>query len=237
MNILVFLILNKMIKFLQLILKITIIFLPWKLKRFILIKFFNYSLDPSSHIGLSWIYPNHLIMNEKSKIGHLNISIHLDSIILYKYSKIGRENWITGFSTKTNSKHFNHQIDRKSQLILGEYAAITKKHHIDCTSTVSIGKFTTVAGYRSQILTHSINIIENRQESEPISIGDYCFIGTASIILGGAELPSFSVLGANSLLNKKLAEEYSLYGGVPAKFISTISQEAKYFTRTEGFVN
>jgi len=225
-----------MLKLLILILKIIIIFLPWKLKRFTLIKFFNYTIDPSSHIGLSWIYPNHLTLKKKSKIGHLNIAIHLDTIILNKFSTISRGNWITGFSTNKNSKHFNHQINRKSELIIGEHSAITKNHHIDCTSSVSIGKFTTIAGYRSQILTHSINIIENRQDSKPISIGDYCFIGTSTIILGGAELPSFSVLGANSLLNKKLAEEYSLYGGVPAKFISKISQEAKYFTRTEGFV-
>ena len=226
-----------MLKLLKLIFKIILIFLPWKLKRFILIKIFNYSLDPSSHIGLSWIYPNHLIMNEKSKIGHLNIAIHLDKIHINKYSTISRGNWITGFPTKKISKHFNHQIDRKSELILGEHSAITKNHHVDCTSTVSIGNFTTIAGYRSQILTHSINIIENRQDSEPISIGDYCFIGTASIILGGAELPSFSVLGANSLLNKKLYEEYSLYGGVPAKFIAKIPLDAKYFTRINGFVN
>ena len=225
-----------MLKLLKLIFKIILIFLPWKLKRIFLIKIFNYSLDSTSYIGLSWIYPNHLTLKKKSKIGHLNIAIYLDKICINKYSTISRGNWITGFPTKTNSKHFNHQINRKSELILGEHSAITKKHHIDCTSTVSIGNFTTIAGYRSQILTHSINIIENRQDSESITIGDYCFVGTSSIILGGAELPSFSVLGANSLLNKKLSEEYSLYGGVPAKFISKISQEAKYFTRTEGFV-
>jgi hypothetical protein len=50
-------------------------------------------------------------------------------------------------------------------------------------------------------------------------------------------LPSFSVLGAKSLLNKKLSEEWTLYGGVPAKPLQCIPREAKYFTRIIGFVD
>jgi acetyltransferase-like isoleucine patch superfamily enzyme len=226
-----------MFKFILLFLKSIIIFLPWKLKRFILIKYFKFSLHPSSYIGISWFFPNNLIMSEYSKIGHFNVAIHLDKIILNKFSTISRSNWITGFSTKTNSKHFKHQIGRSSDLIMGEHAAITKYHHIDCTSCVSIGNFTTIAGYRTQILSHSINIMENRQDSQPIIIGAYCFVGTAAIILGGAILPDYSVLGAQSFLNKSFHESYSLYGGVPAKFISKIPKEAKYFTRINGFVD
>ena len=78
--------------------------------------------------------------------------------------------------------------------------------------------------------------MDNRQDSQSIIIGSYCFLGTASIILGGAKLPDYSVLGAQSLLNKHFDETYSLYGGVPAKFISKIPKEAKYFTRNNGYV-
>jgi acetyltransferase-like isoleucine patch superfamily enzyme len=120
--------------------------------------------------------------------------------------------------------------------MMHEGAAITKHHHIDCTSPVSIGKFTTIAGYYSQLLTHSIDIIESRQDSHPISIGDYCFVSTNVVILGGAQLPDYSVLGAKSLLNKKLNQPYALYAGQPAVFVKTIDKEAKYFTRTEPFV-
>jgi acetyltransferase-like isoleucine patch superfamily enzyme len=221
----------------KLILKTLIIFLPWKFKRFFLIKIFKFSLDSTSYIGLSWIYPKHLIMKEKSKIGHFNIAIHLDTLILNKFSTISRENWITGLGKYSSTKHFIHQKERFSQLILGEHSAITKKHHFDCTNSIEIGKFTTIAGYDSQFLTHSIDILQNVQNSKPIIIGDYCFLGTNIVALGGSELASFSVLGAKSLLIKKMTEEYSLYGGVPAKFISNLPKDAKYFTRINGFVN
>ena len=49
----------------------------------------------------------------------------------------------------------------------------TKYHHFDCTSNIHIGKFTTIAGYHSQFLTHSIDLYENRQDSNSILIGDY----------------------------------------------------------------
>ncbi|RZJ91835.1 MAG: acyltransferase, partial [Hymenobacter sp.] len=150
---------------------------------------------------------------------------------------IGRSNWITGFPTGSKSRHFQHQAaTRRAELCLGEGAAITKNHHIDCTNRIEIGAFATVAGYHSQLLTHSINVFENRQDSVPISIGAYTFVGTNSVVLGGAVLPARSVLGAKSLLNKAYTDEWMLYAGVPARPVSTISPTAKYFTRTEAFV-
>jgi acetyltransferase-like isoleucine patch superfamily enzyme len=217
--------------------KAILVVFPWFLKRPLLQLFFGYKLHSSAKIGFSWIYPDHLIMDENSKIGHLNVAIHLNKIHLMNGAKIGRGNWITGFSLKGNSKHFTHQTNRKPELILGEESAITKNHHFDCTHQILIGKFTTIAGYRSQFLTHSINIEMNRQDSLPITIGNYCFVGTNVVVVGGSELPSFSVLGAKSLLNKVLEKEYFLYGGVPATQIKEIDKEAKYFLRTEGFVN
>jgi acetyltransferase-like isoleucine patch superfamily enzyme len=220
----------------MLIVKVITFLLPWRLKRFLLIRFFKYEIHPSAKIGYSWIYPKKLIMHSNSKIGNLNVAIHLDLISIGKYSSISRGNWITGFPSKTNSKHFSHQNERESKLLIGEHSAITKNHHIDCTSTITIGNFVTIAGYNSQLLTHSINILENRQDSSPIIIGDYCFVSTNVVVLGGAHLPSYSVLGAKAMLNKKMNQEYCLYGGIPAKFINEIPKTAKYFNRSTGFI-
>lgn len=210
---------------------------PWFIRRRLLSKFFGYNIHPSAKIGWSWVFPDQLIMAENSSIGHFNVAIHLDSIELKANSKIGRGNWITGFSTKKDSKHFKHQKDRVSQLFLGENSAITKNHHLDCTNVISIGKFSTIAGYGSQFLTHSIDVYENRQSSESIFIGDYTFVSTNVVVLGGAFLPSFSILGAKAMLNKTFNEEWMLYGGVPAKPVKNIDKTAKYFTRTNGFVH
>jgi len=220
----------------MLFLKIITILVPWPLKRLILVYFFKYDIHPSARIGLSWIFPKKLVMEPMSKIGHLNVAIHLDLVSIRNYSSIARGNWITGFSSGTNSKHFAHQNERQSNLLIGQHTAITKNHHLDCTNSIKIGDFVTIAGYSSQFLTHSINIELNIQDSKPILIGDYCFIGTAVTLLGGATLPSYSVLGANSLLNKSHTKTYRLYGGNPAREINELSADYKYFTRVQGFV-
>jgi acetyltransferase-like isoleucine patch superfamily enzyme len=108
---------------------------------------------------------------------------------------------------------------------------------IDCTESIQVGAFATVAGFRSQLLTHSIDIERAQQRAAPIRIGQYCFVGTDCVLLGGSALPDYSVLGAKSLLNSKFDEPYGLYGGVPASRVKTLSQQTAYFTRTIGFVD
>ncbi|WP_028295678.1 acyltransferase [Olivibacter sitiensis] len=212
------------------------VILPMPLKRLLLRHYFKYDLHPTAHVGLSWVFPRKLIMGPHSKIASFNVAVHLDEIHLGSQVSIGRGNWITGFASGTDSKHFRHQPSRQSLLFVDDHSAITKDHHIDCTSPIRIGKYVTIAGYQSQLLTHSIDIYVNRQDSHPIEIGDYCFVGTNVTILGGAILPAYSVLGAKSLLNKAFSDEWKLYAGVPAKPVSDLNREAKYFHREKGFV-
>lgn len=218
------------------LLKLATFLLPWPLRRRALERWFGFTIHPTARIGLAWVFPNQLVMAEHSRIDHFTVAIHLDGIEMGAKAIIGRSNWITGFPTKNTSRHFRHQFNRRARLLLGESAAITKNHHLDCTNLIEVGRFATIAGYQSQFLTHSIDILENRQDSAPISIGAYAFVGTNSVVLGGAMLPSHSVLGAKSLLNKPHAEQWMLYGGVPAKALGEIPRTAKYFTRVDGFV-
>jgi acetyltransferase-like isoleucine patch superfamily enzyme len=211
------------------------ILLPWPMRRSLLEKQFGYSIHPSSHIGFCWIFPRRLILEENSRIGHLTVCKDIDLLHLGAHAIIGQLNWITGFPTG-QSRHFAHQTDRRPELVIEAHAAITSRHLIDCTARVRIGKFATVGGFRSQLITHSIDLEAGRQSAEPIEIGEYCFVGTNCVMLGGSSLPHHSVLGAKSLLNKKWDEPYRLYGGVPAKPLKELSQEMGYFRRTEGFV-
>jgi acetyltransferase-like isoleucine patch superfamily enzyme len=218
----------------QTVLKATIAALPWRLKRPLLQRLFGYQLDPSARIGLAWVYPRRLRMAAGSRIDALAVAIHLDQLIMGEMASIGRGNWITGFATGTDSPHFAHQPHRRAELLLGEHSAITKNHHIDCTNLISIGPFTTIAGYHSQLLSHSIDLQHNRQHSEPITIGAYCFVGSNCVILGGSVLPHHSVLGALSLLNKVHSQPWSLYAGQPARRLKAI--EGAYFSREQGYV-
>jgi acetyltransferase-like isoleucine patch superfamily enzyme len=217
------------------IFKIIICLLPWSLKRWLLQRSFGYEIDPSARIGLAWVYPKHLRMGKETRIDHFTVAIHLDSIELGEHATIGRSNWITGFPSNSD-KHFAHQKDRRPRLIVGEHSALTKKHYLDCTHEIRVGRFTTIAGHQSEMLTHSIDIVAGRQHSEPIEIGDYCFVSTRCVILGGARLPSQSVLAAGAVLTKAFEKSFSLYGGVPARYIKDVPNDARYFHRATGFV-
>lgn len=225
----------RFLRFMNKLLCLLVILLPWPLRRRVLNAWFGYQIHPGARIGLSWIYPRKLVMAEGARIGHLTVAVHLERIEMGRRSIIERGNWITGFPLG-GARHFAHCAGRDPALILGEESAITKGHHFDCTARIEIGAFATVAGYGSQFLTHGIDLVASRQDAAPISIGAYCFVGTDVVVLGGARLPARSVLGAKALLNKAYAEEGWLYAGVPARPVRPMPPGAAYFKRAEGFV-
>lgn len=218
------------------IFRVCVVLLPWVLRRHVLRLVYGFQLHPRARIGSSWIFPAKLVLGEGARIGHLNVAIHLDRIELGAHATIERGNWITGFS-RGDARHFGHCAQRDPALVMGAHSAITKHHHIDCTDRIEIGAFTTVAGYGSQLLTHAIDLERNRQDAAPIAIGEYCFIGTNVVILGGAQLPPRSVLGAKALLNKPQATAGWLYAGVPARPVHELPPGGRYFSRDRGFVD
>ena len=210
-------------------------FLPWSLRRAILRSYFRYEIADTCRIGFSLLYPKRLVMKDGARIGSLTVCKDIDLLELGESASVGNLTWITGFPSGTTG-HFEHQFDRRPELLMGAHSAITNRHLIDCTERIRIGAFTTVAGFASQLLTHSINLETNRQEASPITIGTYCFLGTNCVLLGGSVLPDYSVLAAKSLLNKEYQESCYLYGGVPAKPIKALDITNKYFQRRTGYV-
>jgi len=218
------------------LLALFLLILPWRLRRIALNKIFGYQIHPTARIGLSLICPVRLEMDAGARIGNLTLCKGISLLKMSEKSRIDNLNWITGFPAGDQS-HFTADVGRRPELILGAQAAVTNRHLIDCTNSVRIGKFTTFAGARSQILSHSIDLYECRQSSKPITIGDYCFVGTGCVLLAGCTLPDYSVLGASSILNKQYSDPYFLYAGNPARPVKPLSKEIAYFTRTTGFVH
>jgi acetyltransferase-like isoleucine patch superfamily enzyme len=220
----------------RLIVSLITLFLPWAAKRLMLISLLKYEIHKNAYIGFSIIIPEHLIMDDGAKIGNFNVCKTIQKLHMMEHSIISSMNWITAGATQNSIGSFAHKKDRKAELILGMHASITLRHIVDCTDQVTIGKYTTIAGYHSQILTHSINLKESIQDCAPVTIGEYCLIGTNSVILPGSSLGNFSILGASSLLNKKFNDPYTLYGGVPANPLKKIPTDYAYFLRSVGYI-
>lgn len=216
---------------------ILILFFPWRIRRLMYIHLLGYKISDDCFIGFTLVAIEELVMQPGSKIGHLNIVKGLKLLSMSREASLGSLNWITGFPKgESQIGHFNGQLERDPSLYLGEHSAITSRHYIDCTDKVTIGKFTTLAGIRSQVLTHSIDIKESKQHALSIEIGDYCFIGTSCVFLKGSTVPNCSVVGAMSLINKSFDKEYVLYAGVPARELNLLSNDYAYFKRKKGYV-
>lgn len=208
---------------------------PWPIRRRLLNALFGYEIAPSARIGLSLVALDKLVMGEHSRIGHLNVIKSFDRLEMGAHARIGSRNYMSGLGSRSK-KHFQDEAGRAPELIMGEHASITGRHLVDCCNRITIGAFTTIAGAGTHILTHAISIKENRQRSGGVSIGRYCFIGSASVILKGAALPDFSVLAANSTLHRANTLTHHIYSGVPAEPVRALDEASAYFHRTTGHV-
>jgi len=209
--------------------------LPWALRRRLLNLVCGYSIAPHARIGFSVVACTHLRMEHGAYIGHFNV-IKGASLEMLEDAFIGDFNWIAGLPSDS-PRHFASEIGRDPALCLGRHAALTSRHFLDCSNRIDIGEFATIAGARSQILTHAIDLRSNTQVSAPVTIGRYCFVGTGCVVLKGARLPDCSVLAAGSSLARAYEEPFTLYSGVPATPVKALERESAYFSRARGFVD
>jgi acetyltransferase-like isoleucine patch superfamily enzyme len=220
---------------LRIIIQLLLWLFPWRVRRLLLNGIFGYEIDPLARIGFSIILSKRLILHSNSYIGHLSFFKGLSLLRISEFGRVGNLNWVT--AAPQESRFFSSEIGRIPAFLLGAQSAITHRHLIDCTNTVSIGCFSILGGWGSQILTHAIDLKASKQLSAPVTIGDYCFIGTRVVLLKGSKLPNYSVLAAGSVLSRDFNDQYFVYGGCPATKAKPLEKDYAYFSRTTGVVN
>lgn len=210
--------------------------LPLFIKRIIYKNIFKWNIDPSARIGLSLIWARQVSLGPGAVIGHFVILKNMDSLRLEEGALIGSRTYASAIGLGSDV-HFSDNPDRNPSLTLGRHAAVTGRHVLDCNDAVTIGEYATLAGRETIIYTHGINVGRNRQESAPVTIGKYAMVGARCMIVKGAVLPDYSVLGAQSVLTKKMTTPYGLYAGNPATLVRELDQGALYFSRANGRVD
>ncbi|MFC7537245.1 acyltransferase [Sphingomonas sp. GCM10030256] len=204
---------------------------PWVIRRRVLNSVFGFALHKTSKVGFSLILARQCSIGAQGRVGSGTIIKGLDLLEVGDGGRIGNFNWITALPRNRANGYFLEQVGRKPVLVLGGYSSITAGHLIDCTDAVSIGPFSVVGGWRSQFLTHSLEIIDGRQSCAPIRIGHHCFIGTGVILLKGSLLPARSVLAAGSVLTGRNDAECILYAGNPARPVKALERSSAYLNR------
>lgn len=222
-------------KILSMLIQLLMFIMPWPIRRIYYISV-GFKLERDAYIGFSLVLLKNLKMYPGSRIGHLNFIRGLEKVVMHDNAILGNLNWITAFDIE--SIHFKTE-KRNPSLIVGNHAAITNRHYIDCQDLVHIDDFATFAGVRSQIFTHSIDIYKCRQACGPVYIGKYSIVGSGSILLPGSTVPDRSILSAGSVLRKGLkpCSTSGIYSGNPAVHERVVSQDAAYFQRITGVID
>lgn len=215
--------------------QILLFVLPWTLRRRALSRLFGFEIAEGARIGFSLVSARRVSLAAGARIGHLTLIKGLSELRLGTEARLGNLNWVTAVPAG-NARHFLLETDRCPALVIEDHAAVTHRHLVDCTDRVTIGAFTTFAGWGSQILTHAIDLRANCQSAAPVTVGRYCFVGTRVVLLKGSRLPDRSVLAAGSVLSRAMEAEDTIYGGVPAVAMRTIDPSSGYFERDQGFV-
>lgn len=210
--------------------------LPSFLKRPCYRLFFGYHIGKRVHIGFSIIDAQACTIDDDVKIGHLNVIVAVKKLILGDHVRIGHLNIIRGgeqvnlgrYSELIRMNEINSIPDPEvvnpiePRFSLGPGSVITTGHKIDFTDRVEIGRRTIIGGRNSSLWTH------NRQRTQPITIGEFAYVGSEIRMAPGSALPSRCVVGIGAVVTRKIDAEGWMIAGVPAKPIKELSTEDRF---------
>ncbi len=195
--------------------------------------FFGYRFGRGVRIGIVLLDADHVDLAEGTWIGHLNAVVRVGQFETGRMARIGSLNVIRGgervhlgpYSSIMRLNVLNAIPDHdcttspQSVLEIGAGTVVTSGHRIDFTDRVTLGKNVIVAGRSSSLWTH------NRRETAPITIGDYCYLGSEVRLAPGATLPDECILGLGAVLAGQIKVARSLVVGVPARVRRPLGDE------------
>jgi acetyltransferase-like isoleucine patch superfamily enzyme len=206
--------------------------LPTVIKRPLYRRVFGYRIGTRTRIGFVILDATHVDLAEGTEIGHFNLILRVGRFETGRASRIGMFNIVRGgervrlgeYSTVMRFNVLNAIPDHDcttepdSVLELGDGAIVVSGHRIDFTDRVTIGRNVIIGGRNSSLWTH------NRQETAPIVIGDFCYLGSEVRVAPGARLPAECILGLGSVLTGEIKQPTSLVVGVPARCVRPLTE-------------
>ena len=207
--------------------------LPGPIKRPLYRALFGYRIGRGVRIGLVLLDAEAVELGDGTEIGHLNLITRVGSLVTGKSVRIGALNIIRGGERVVLGDYVevmrlnvlnaipDHDCTTSpvSRLEIRAGAVVVSGHRIDFTDQVTIGRNVIVGGRNSSLWTH------NRQQTAPIAIGDFCYLGSEVRLAPGARLAERSILGLGSVLAGAIDTPGSLVGGVPARIIRPLTAE------------
>jgi acetyltransferase-like isoleucine patch superfamily enzyme len=198
------------------IIELLVWLLPGSALKNMLLRMFGHDISRSARVGpVLALNVGCAVIGQDATIAALNIFRSLRLLEMGDGATMGSFNMV--------SAHPAYQALHPDvgSLIMGDGATITSRHNVDCSGLVRIGAMSAIAGQRTTILSHEIDITVNVQSAGRVIVGERSVVLTNCLVLKGAILPSYSLLTANSMLirTRELDPAPGIYGGSPAQFI------------------
>jgi acetyltransferase-like isoleucine patch superfamily enzyme len=115
--------------------------------------------------------------------------------------------------------HMGARFYLPKNISIGEGTIIGDHVFLDGRAPIKIGKHTDFASqvmiYNSE---HNLSDPAFTATEEPVTIGDYCFIGPRVIIMPGVSIGDGAIVAGGAVVTKDVPEK-TIVGGVPAKVI------------------
>lgn len=188
--------------------------LPRRLRRFVHVRLLGYRIDPTASVGHAFIDVDRANIGAHATIGHLNAIRGLEDLHMGAHAHIAHLNWVNAVR---RDKGFFEGVDRHLALVLGYNAGITVMHFVDCCARVTLEDRAVIAGYWTQVMTHSFDYRTNRQTAKPITIGERSVVTTRCTVLPGVKVADRCIVAAGSVVHGSLRKPGFLYAGSPAR--------------------
>lgn len=192
-----------------------------------LLNLLGHRVAPGARIAPSIVLAQRLVMADGARIQFGNL-VRCRRLVMRRQAYLDRFNRISGplsvSLAETAALGRGNVVMRAphptsigpAMLRLGRLSKITSSHLVDCTCSIRIGNYSTVAGAGSQLWTHGYKHASEGpgryRIDGPIVIGDNVYIGSASVITAGVTLASRVSVGSHSSVSKSLL--------VPGSYVS-----------------
>lgn len=170
-------------------------------------------VDPTARIAPILVLGATTIeVGAEASVGALNVFRHVRSIRIGDGAELGQLNWISAAPFLVEASH----DPVAGSLVLGPHSSLTNRHYVDVSGGVELQRFSIVAGVRSVLMTHGIDVVDGVLDTAPIVVGEYAMVGGSVKMVLGARVPARSVIAMGAVVVKGLTDEGFLYAGVPA---------------------
>lgn len=193
----------------------------------------GWEVPPTARVGLClFVRVGRVALGSGACLASFSVYRDLELLAIGNDSGIGHWNYVTAARELRTPALKATPGTSAGSFVMDDHAVITSRHYIDCSGGVSVGAYTVMAGVRSTVISHEVDVARSEQTIAAVRIGGHSLIGSNVAIVPGARIPDGSLIAMGSVVSGELSASETLYAGVPARPIRALGPAAFFRRQT-----